>query len=270
MPRVWFTRCSAKRSQQLFANNGITLGILQLARNNQAKITIHRSVSWQAWHRGWDSNLCPWYGTWCHSKILGQLHSGLWSFQLPGLWCPSLQPGGTWDLVGAEGGAEHLKDAGFWGPAPPVGEFGAVHPWDNCACCNLSSPADGERPVQMPLGKSQIFWVITGPCEGGTHSPFYRMLCLQLADEVTVRPVALVAQGPCQPHQSPAHPASIASQPAPGWDSDKHLLCILNVTLQAGSSSHSQGEKKPSYITSITIYTSETPWELPLQHNLPA
>lgn len=85
------------------------------------------------------------------------------------------------------------------------------------------------------------------------------MLCLQLADEVTVRPVALVAQGPCQPHQSPAHPASIASQPAPGWDSDKHLLCILNVTLQAGSSSHSQGEKKPSYITSITIYTSETP-----------
>lgn len=133
-----------------------------------------------------------------------------------------------------------------------MGEFGAIQPWDNCACCNLSSPADGERPVQTSLGNSQIFWVITGPVREGHTLRDYRMLC----DSETCGsggPRAMPAP------QSPAHPASIASQPAPGWDSDKRLLCILNVTLQAGSSSHSQGEKKPPYITNITIYTSETP-----------
>lgn len=106
---------------------------------------------------------------------------------------------------------------GFWGPASAVGMEGNLEPLSPgitvpAAICPLLQVRNNQCKdlwkVSDFLGHHRSLW------ERDPLSLFHRMLCLQLAGEVTMRPVALVAQGQCQP--SRALPTLPASQPARG------------------------------------------------------
>lgn len=273
MPQIWFTRRSAKRSQQLFANNGITLGIIQITRNNQAKIKIHRSMSWRAWHRGWDNNLCPWCETWCHSKILGPFRA----FQLSGLCCSSLQPRGALALMGAQGGSEHLKDAGIVRSSSCCGhggEFGATQPWDNYACWNLSLPAGGERPVQSRLESVRFSGPLQGPARE-RHAPYFTG-CFVCSLQMWQRWQSCGSGGPrtmpappelCPPCQHFITTCSWAFC----WDSDKCLSRHPECHTAGLAPPHTARERRNHPASPKLQFKPQKPQEnLPLHHSLPA